>query len=100
MRTERIDMADLPRPEEGRASHRGLEKDMKIFIVQEGCKYEGTGIVSLHLTEKDALKKAQDIIATSNYRNYRKSELDGLFKVIHRWNDESDILIIEERETE
>lgn len=72
---------------------------MKIFIVQEGCKYEGTGIVSLHLTEESALKKAQDIIATSNYRNYTKSELDG-FKVIHRWNDESDILIIEERETE
>lgn len=72
---------------------------VKIFIVQEGCQYEGTGIVSLHLKEEDAVKKAESIVANSTFRNYKRGEPGG-GKEIHLWNDGTDVLIIEERETE
>jgi hypothetical protein len=69
----------------------------KVYIVMEGCKYEGCGINSVHASEEGALSTAKAIVETSNYRNYTKDAQPDS-GTVYSWSDESDILIIITRE--
>lgn len=66
----------------------------KVYIVMEGCKYEGCGIVSIHASEDGAFAKAEEIVKTNRYRRYTKNPNSDDSSVLHRWSDETDILII------
>ena len=72
---------------------------MIIYVIEEGCQFEGTGIISLHLTEEGAVKKAENIVATSRMREYTKRIAEG-GRELHRWADGNDISVIDKHETE
>lgn len=74
---------------------------MKIYIVEEGCCYDGLVIQSIHRTENGAVLSAKNIVGKSKMYSYVKNPLqvEDEKGLLHRWIDESyehDVLIIKE----
>ncbi len=75
---------------------------MNVFVIEQGCYYEGTAIESIHETAAGALKAALEIIDSDRYHNYNKIDPGtyryGITRAIHQWADGSDILYIKKHE--
>jgi len=74
---------------------------VKVYVIEEGCKYEGTGIVAIYALESSALLACDHIIANHRMRKYTRGVVDAVSFAAglrHVWEDESDILYISEHE--
>jgi hypothetical protein len=58
---------------------------MKVWVVLEGCLYDGSGLVAVHATEEGAVEKAQELVNTaSSMRDYQKVSIDdGVYTETH-----------------
>jgi len=68
-----------------------------VYIIQEGCYYEGTGIRGVYSTLNRAKRHAEAVVLNST-RKYEpvepKTYKYGIGKALVQWADSSDILYI------
>lgn len=70
---------------------------MNVYVIEEGCQYEGTGIVAIYERYVDAIAAAKNVVERHVYRNYKESPItDREYSggIVAIWQDGSDILLI------
>ena len=70
---------------------------MKVYVIEEGCSYEGTGIVAIYADESAARLAAEYMVQHNTFRNYEVTALDPELvsdRLVAAWHDGSDILTI------